>query len=157
MKFQRASAPVLLAALVLPAAAPALSQTTQAPAQQTAQPKPADPVAEALRNRGEAYHRAPDSAQTPEELRTTSALNAEIIGQNDLAEMEERSRLADYAKAQAGYQAELERVEAERRRIAEETDRQDARYQAEREAHARARADWEACVAGDRTRCTTPK
>lgn len=156
MKFQRASAPVLLAALVLSAAAPALSQTPS-PQTPAPHPKPADPVAEALRNRGEAYHRAPDSAQTPEELRTTSALNAEIIDQNDLAEMEERSRLADYAKVQASYQAELERVEAERRRIAEETDQQAARYQAEREAHARARADWEACAAGDRTRCTTPQ
>lgn len=152
MKFQPSSAPALMACLALSVAAPAFAQSKTAP-----QPQEADPVAEALRNRGEAYRRAPDSAQTPEELRTTSALNAEIMDQNDLAEMEERARLSDYAKAQAEYQAELERVEAERLRIALEADEQEARYKAERDAHARARADWEACVAGDRTRCTTPR
>lgn len=148
MKFHRSYAPVLLVALALSATSPALAQS--------AQPK-ADPVADALRDRGEAYRRAPDTAQTPEELRATSALNAEIMDQNDLAEMEERARLADYAKAQAEYQAELQRVEAERLRIAVEAEEQEARYKAEQEAHARVRADWEACVAGDGSRCTPPR
>lgn len=125
-------------------AAPVLAQS--APVQN-------DPVADALRQRGEANRQAPDSAQTPEEQRTTSALNAEILDQNDLAEMEERARLADYAKAQAEYQAELERVAAENARIAREAELHEARYKAEMEAHARARADWEACTAGDRSRC----
>lgn len=130
-------------ALGLMASSSALAQTAA----------PSDPVADALRQRGEANRQAPDSVQTPEEQRTTSALNAEILDQNDLAEMEERARLADYAKAQADYQAELERVAAENERIARETAEHEARYKAEMEAHARARADWEACNAGDRSRC----
>ena len=130
-------------ALGLLAAAPVLAQSnTQS-----------DPVADALRQRGEANRQAPDSVQTPEEQRTTSALNAEILDQNDLAEMEERSRLSDYARAQAEYQAELERVAAENERIAREAAEHQARYQTEMAAHARARADWEACTAGDRSRC----
>ncbi len=130
-------------ALGLMASSSALAQTAA----------PSDPVADALRQRGEANRQAPDSVQTPEEQRTTSALNAEILDQNDLAEMEERARLADYAKAQADYLAELERVAAENERIARETAEHEARYKAEMEAHARARADWEACNAGDRSRC----
>ena len=130
-------------ALGLMASSSALAQTAA----------PSDPVADDLRQRGEANRQAPDSVQTPEEQRTTSALNAEILDQNDLAEMEERARLADYAKAQANYQAELERVAAENERIARETAEHEARYKAEMEAHARARADWEACNAGDRSRC----
>ena len=149
MKFQRSVAAAAMASFALTLGLPALAQTTA--------PKSADPVADAIRDQGEAYRRAPDSAQTPEELRVTSALNAEIMDQNDLAEMEERARLAAYAKAQADYQAELQRVEAERLRIAVAAEEQEARYAAEREAHARARADWEACVAGDKTRCVTPR
>jgi len=138
-------------ALGLMASSSALAQTAAQTGAQAA--APSDPVADALRQRGEANRQAPDSVQTPEEQRTTSALNAEILDQNDLAEMEERARLADYAKAQADYQAELERVAAENERIARETAEHEARYKAEMEAHARARADWEACNAGDRSRC----
>lgn len=147
MMFQRSVVATAVASFALTLALPAMAQNATA--------KPADPVAEAIRDQGEAYRRAPDSAQTPEELRVTSALNAEIMDQNDLAEMEERARLAAYAKAQAEYQAELQRVEAERLRIAVEAEEQEARYAAERAAHERARADWEACVAGDKTRCVT--
>lgn len=139
-----------LKSLVAASLALGLMASSSALAQTAAQ---SDPVADALRQRGEANRQAPDSVQTPEEQRTTSALNAEILDQNDLAEMEERARLADYAKAQADYQAELERVAAENERIARETAEHQARYKAEMEAHARARADWEACNAGDRSRC----
>ncbi|WP_312127018.1 cell wall hydrolase [Brevundimonas sp.] len=139
-----------LKSLVAASLALGLMASSSALAQTAAQ---SDPVADALRQRGEANRQAPDSVQTPEEQRTTSALNAEILDQNDLAEMEERARLADYAKAQADYQAELERVAAENERIAREAAEHQARYQAEMEAHARARADWEACNAGDRSRC----
>lgn len=147
-----------LKSLVAASLALGLMASSSALAQTAAQ---SDPVADALRQRGEANRQAPDSVQTPEEQRTTSALNAEILDQNDLAEMEERARLADYAKAQADYQAELERVAAENERIARETAEHEARYKAEMEArykaemeaHARARADWEACNAGDRSRC----
>lgn len=138
---------ILCSALVLGLAAPAA-------AQKVAPPQSADPVAQALRERGEAYHRADDAKQDPQEQRTTNALNAEILDQNDLAEMRDRANQAEYAKAEAEYQAELARVEAERLRIEAETAQHQARYQAEQERYARARADWEACTKGDRSRCT---
>ena len=147
--FQRAIAPAFVAAVSLGLSTLAIAQT--------ASPKPADPVADAIRAQEDASHSAADNKQTPEELRTTSALNAEILDQNDLAEMEERSRLNAYANAQREYQAELARVEAERLRIAIEAEEHEARYKAEQDAYARARADWEACRDGDRTRCIVPR
>lgn len=113
----------------------------------------ADPVAEALRERGEAYHRAPDEKQDPQEQRVTNALNAEILDQNDLAEMEDRANQAEHAKAEADYQAELARVAEERARIAREAAANEAAYADRMAQYERDRADWQACVAGDRTRC----
>lgn len=139
---------MLCSALVLALAAPAVAQNA-AP-----QDTKTDHVAQAMRDRGEAYHRADDSKQDPQEQRTTNALNAEILDQNDLAEMRDRANQAAYAKAQAEYQDELDRVEAERMLIEQENARNQARYQAEQERYARARADWEACTKGDRSRCT---
>ena len=118
---------ILCSALVLGLAAPAA-------AQKAAPPQSADPVAQALRERGEAYHRADDAKQDPQEQRTTNALNAEILDQNDLAEMRDRANQAEYAKAEAEYQAELARVEAERLRI-------EAQVQAEEAARLRAQAE----------------
>lgn len=114
---------------------------------------PSDPVAELLRRQGERYHHAPDSAQDPDELRRTQALNAEIVAQNDLAENEDRANAAAYAREQARYQAELEAAEAERLR--HESDLRTAiRAQADYE---RQMAEWQATVAacerGDRARC----
>lgn len=147
--FQRAIAPAIVAAVTLGLSSVAIAQS--------AAPKAADPVADAIRAQEDPTLSASDSKQNPEEQRTTSALNAEILDQNDLAEMEERARLNSYANAQSEYQAELARVEAERLRIAIEAEEHEARYKAEQDAYARARADWEACRDGDRSRCVIPR
>lgn len=114
---------------------------------------PVDPVADAMRDRGEGYRRAPDEKQDPQELRTTSALNAEITEQNDLAELEDRANQAAFVKAQANYQEELDLMELETRRIEAETAAKKAAYEAELAAYERAQADWRACVGGDKARC----
>ncbi len=145
-----------LTALAVALAAPvALAQTSDKAAKPpvSAQTAPADPVADLLRRQGERYHRAPDSAQNPDELRQTQALNAEIVAQNDLAENEDRANAAAYAREQARYQAELEAAEAERLRH-----EADLRAAAEAQAlYQRQMADWQATVAacgrGDRVRC----
>jgi hypothetical protein len=68
---------------------------------QRALPDPNDPAAREalLRARGEAYHRADDSRQTEEELRTTRALNAEIAAQNSLADKADAAAQLDYEAA----------------------------------------------------------
>ena len=143
---------VLLAAFLSALmAAPSPAQTPK-PAQ-PAQATPSDPVADLLRSQGERYHRAPDTAQDPDELRRTQALNNEITAQNDLAENEDRANAAAHAKAQAQYQAELEAAEIERQRH-----EADLRTAAEAQAaYERQMADWRATVAacerGDRSRC----
>lgn len=142
---------LLAAALSALLAAPALAQTTQQP--QPAPSASSDPVADLLRRQGERYHRAPDSAQNPDELRQTQALNAEIAAQNDLAENEDRANAAANAEAQARYQMELEAAEADRLRH-----ESDLRTAAEAQAaYERQMADWRATVAacerGDRVRC----
>ena len=136
-------------------AAPTLAQTPT-----PAKPAPAassDPVGDLMRRQGERYHRAPDSAQNPDELRRTQALNDEIVAQNDLAENEDRANAAAHAKAQARYQTELEAAEAEAR-AARERHEADLRTAAEAQAaYERQMADWRATVAacerGDRARC----
>ncbi|WP_292052321.1 MULTISPECIES: cell wall hydrolase [unclassified Brevundimonas] len=121
-------------------------------------PAQSDPVADAMRARGEAYRRGSDEVQDPEEMRTTSALNAEILEQNDLAELQDRANQRAHAKAQAEYQEELDLMEMETRRIEQEAAAREAAYKAELAAYERAQADWRACVGGDKTRCaTTPQ
>ena len=142
---------LLAAALSAFLAAPSLAQTPTPP--KPAQAASSDPVADLLRSQGEGYHRAPDSAQDPDELRRTQALNAEITAQNDLAENEDRANIAAQAQVQARYQAELEAAEADR-----------ARHESNLRTAAEAQtlydlqmADWRATVAacerGDRARC----
>jgi hypothetical protein len=107
-------------------------------------------------NDGEAYHRAEDSEQTPEELRTTRALNDEIASRNQLAENQEQADRAKHeAAVTAATQAQLAYEEDLRRAAAAQTawEAEQARWQAER---ARWEADVRACNAGDRTRCSTP-
>ena len=142
-----------LAALTVALVAPAVLAQTAATPPVSVQAAPGDPVADLLRRQGERYHRAPDSAQDPDELRQTQALNAEITAQNDLAENEDRANAAAHAKAQARYQSELEAAEAERLRY-----ESDLRTAAEAKAlYERQMADWQATVAacerGDRARC----
>lgn len=115
-------------------------------------------------NDGEAYHRAPDSAQDPTEVRTTQALNDEIASRNQLAENQEQADQAAFEAERAKYeetvtqstQAQLAYEEDVRRSNAAQADWQaeQARWQAER---ARWEADVRACRAGDRTRCAPPR
>ena len=136
-------------------AAPTLAQTPT-----PAKPAPAassDPVGDLMRRQGERYHRAPDSAQNPDELRRTQALNDEIVAQNDLAENEDRTNQAAYAEAQRRYQAEVAQSDAQARAAREQ---HEADLRAAAEAQARydgEMADWRATVAacerGDRARC----
>ena len=104
---------------------------------------------------GEAYRRADDAQQDPEELRVTQALNAEIASRNTLAENQERADRARYeetvtasTQAQLAYEEEVRRSRAAQG----EWEAEQARWQAE---HARWEADVRACEAGDRTRCST--
>lgn len=145
------------AALVLPSALALALLAGSAYAQnQTSGPTPKDPVAEMLA-KGERYRRAPDSAQDPDELRRTQALNAEIAAQNDLAENEDRANQAAQAQAQRRWQAEMERNQADAR-VARERHEADLRAAEEAQArYERDMADWRATVAacerGDRARC----
>jgi len=149
--FRPCGAALLIAALSVLLAAPAQSRSPL-PAQ-TAPAAASDPVADLLRSQGERYHRAPDSAQDPDELRRTQALNAEITAQNDLAENEDRANAAAQTEAQRRYQSALEAADADRQRY-----EADLRTAAEAKAvHDRQMADWQATVAacerGDRARC----
>lgn len=130
---------------------------SQGQSQTRPQPAPKDPVAEMLLSKGERYHRAPDSAQDPDELRQTQALNAEIVAQNDLAENEDRANQAAQAEAQRRWQAEVEQTEALARA---DRERHEADLRAADEAQARYErdmADWRAtaaaCQRGDTARC----
>ena len=143
--------PIAAALVASLLASPVMAQDTKT----ASAPVQKDAIAEALRERGEAYRRASDEKQDETELRTTTALNAEILDQNDLAEMQDRANQAAFARAQQEYQAELARVEAERLRIERENAETQERYRLQMEAHVRARADWEACVAGNTARCQT--
>ena len=131
--------------LVLLGAAPALAQTAPAPGY--------DPVAELLRARGEAYHRAPDSEQNPEEVRTTRALNDEIAARDALADNQERADREASEADEARYRSERTAADADRARYEENVRAsEEARRRYELEL-----ADWratvEACQRGDRVRC----
>lgn len=146
-----------LAALAAPAGAQSTAPRADQPQTQTqTQTQARDHVAEMLA-KGERYRRAPDSAQDPDELRRTQALNAEIVAQNDLAENEDRANQTAQAEAQRRWQAELDQTEADARAARE---RHEADLRAAGEAQARydrEMADWRATVAacerGDRARC----
>lgn len=104
-------------------------------------------------NDGEAYHRADDARQDLAEVRTTRALNDEIVSRNQLAENQER---AD----RNAYEATVARATRERLAYEEAARQADAarrQWEVERDAAERARgqyaADLLACRAGDRARC----
>lgn len=133
------------------------SAYAQSQSQTRPQPAPKDPVAKMLLSKGERYHRAPDSAQDPDELRQTQALNAEIVAQNDLAENEDRANQSAQAEAQRRWQAEVDQTEAQARA---DRERHEADLRAADEAQARYErdmADWRAaaaaCQRGDTARC----
>lgn len=106
-----------------------------------------------LQARGEAYHRAPDSAQTEEELRATRILNDEITARNDLADRADEASRLEYDAAFARYQVELRRTQERARADAEATraaqDQYDRDYAAWRDLVMR-------CQAGQRAACATP-
>lgn len=108
-------------------------------------------------NDGEAYHRAPDSAQDPTELRTTQALNNEIAAQNDLAAGIERAEQEKHEAAVA--QSTADRLAYEE--SVRQSDAAQQRWQAEQSRWQADRARWEAdvraCEAGDQTRCAAPR
>lgn len=143
---------------LLGAAAPALAAPQQTPdpyRDQRVLPDPNDPKArEALEQaRGEAYHRADDSKQTEEELRTTRALNAEIAAQNELADRSDEAARLEYDAALARHQIEVRRIQEETRAAAEAT-------RAAQEQYDRDYAAWRErvrlCQSGVRTACATP-
>ena len=153
MNVPRPHRTVLFAAALSLLSAPVTAQTKPSPPEGV-QSAASDPVADLLRRQGERYHRAPDTAQDPDELRRTQALNDEITAQNNLAESEDRANAIAQAELQARYQAELEAADAERQRY-----ESDLRTAAETQAaYERQMADWRATVAacerGDRARCT---
>jgi hypothetical protein len=106
-----------------------------------------------LEARGEAYHRAPDSQQTAEELARTEALNAEIAARNAAAEAEEARSEAAYDEARALWEAETAKAETARLNHEEQV----RAAQAAQAQHQRDMAAWEAqvraCRAGDRSAC----
>ena len=105
-----------------------------------APPVSADPVSDLLRQRGETYRRAGDERQDPEEVRTTSALNAEIAAQNALADNADAAANADYDAVQRRYQDEAAAAEAARLRYEDES----RAAEAARVRYEQDRAVWEA-------------
>jgi len=131
----------LAVGVALLGAAPVLAQTAP------------DPVEELLRARGESYHRAPDAAQDPAEVRVTRALNDEIAARDALAENQERADREAADAAQASYEREVAAADANRARYEEDLRAaEEARRRYDLEI-----ADWratvEACRRGDRARC----
>ncbi|WP_299176391.1 hypothetical protein [uncultured Brevundimonas sp.] len=141
---------------VLLAASPVQAGSQESPdpyRDQRALLDPNDPAArEAMeRARGEAYHRADDSKQTEEELRTTRALNTEIAAQNALADKADAAAQLDYEAALARHQIEVRQTEEQARAAAEATraaqDQYDRDYAAWRE-------QVRLCQSGFREACT---
>ena len=118
-------------------------------------PNPADPAARdaILKARGETYHRAPDEQQTEEALRTTRALNDEIVAQNALAAKQDEAAQLDHDAAVLRHRIETERLETERQIAADAA-------RAAREQYDRDYAAWEAradaCRGGQRAACAPP-
>jgi hypothetical protein len=106
-----------------------------------------------LRARGEAYHRAPDSAQTEEELRVTRALNAETAAQSALADKADEAARLDYQAALARHQIEAQQSQ-ERARAAAQAVR------AAQDQYDRDYAAWlesvRLCRSGVRAACAAP-
>ncbi len=146
------------AAALMLAAAPVVAQSGKpAPAPrstpqstpQAAQPTPGSE--EWLRQRGETYSAAPDSEQVPEEVATTSKLNAGVAAEAEAAERSD-------AQAQAAFEAESERWRQDASRAGTARAQWEADVAAANAAQAqweRERAAWEAeaaaCRASRRT------
>jgi len=115
----------------------------------------------ALRAKGEAYHRAPDSEQIPAEVAETARLNAAIVAANNQAAAQEEADRTEFLEAQVRHQAQVDAA-AEAHASAEMQHEAEVEMSAEARArHAQAMADWRAtvaaCEAGDDTRCEAGK
>ena len=105
---------------------------------------------------GMADRQAPDSAQDPQELRITRALNAEIASRNALAENQEQADRAAFERERARHEEEVMRATRDRLAHEEAVRQAEAarrRWEADR---ARWEADVRACEAGDRRFCARP-
>ena len=142
-----------MAALML-AAAPAVAQTAKPVAEPQAT-APAPGSDEWLRQRGETYHSAPESAQDPAEISATAKLNESIAARNAAAEQAE-------AADQARFDSETQRWQADSARSSTARVQWESDVAAANAAQAqweRDRAAWEremaACRAAGR-RCALP-
>ncbi|MDP3403995.1 MAG: cell wall hydrolase [Brevundimonas sp.] len=146
---------VLLVAGATQAQSPARQATPPDPVAALLPPAPAPAKPAPAVNDGEAWHRAPDEQQDPEELRVTRALNDEILQRNLLAENQERADRAAFEAERARHEAEVTR--ARQAQLAYEAALREAEAAQRRWAADRAQweADIRACEAGDRTRCPT--
>lgn len=114
-----------------------------------------DPVGALLNTQADARVQTTVAAdQDPAEVRTTQALNAEIVAQNNLAASQEQADQDSYVAAQAQTQAAVQT----------EVSADQARYEADQAAYLEvqaryeaAMADWRAtaaaCQRGDSRRC----
>lgn len=146
-----------IAALTL-AVAPAMAQTAPQAAKPAAEPQAAAPAPgsdEWLRQRGETYHSAPESAQDPAEVSATAKLNESIATRNAAAEQAE-------AADQARFDSETQRWQADSARSSTARVQWESDVAAANAAQAqweRDRAAWEremaACRAAGR-RCVMP-
>lgn len=155
---------VLMAATSLAAPAHALIQTApqggayaapDAYRDQRALPDPSDPASRdaLLRARGEAYHRADDSKQTEEELRTTRALNDEIAARNALADQADAAARLDYEAALARREIEVRQNEEQARAAALATRAAQEQYDRD---YAAWREQVRLCQSGVRSACAAP-
>lgn len=147
------------AAVLLLAAAPAVSQTTppRVPAQKTSpqiSPQTSDPAAaspipgsdEWLRLRDESYTARTDAEPDPAEVAATASLNAGITARNADAERREAEGLAAFEAENARWRAETARLETQRAQWESDA----AAAAAARARYERERAAWEAEMAACR-------
>lgn len=153
-----AAAPARPAAPRPAAPRPAIAPPPKAPATPPAAPTAAAPAetAPALAP-GEAYHRADDAQQTPEELRITRALNDEITARNTLIENQEQADRRAYEAARAQYDRERAAEAEVARSDKEQYDRAARAAEEAQRRYELALRDWQATVAacqrGDTARC----
>ncbi|MDQ1154600.1 hypothetical protein [Brevundimonas sp. SORGH_AS_0993] len=118
-------------------------------------PDPSDPASRdaVLKARGEAYHHAPDSQQTPEELAETRRLNDRIAAANAAADRADAAARLDYDAALARYQIEVRRNAEQAQAAAQATRAAQERYDRD---YAAWREQVRLCQSGVRSACAAP-
>lgn len=162
---QRLLIPALCAFTLLAAPVAGLAGT---PPQETGQEmgQTADPVAELLRQKtgddaleqkGETYHRAPDAEQDPAEMAETDRLNTDIAARNFEADQIDASARSVVASDEDAYSARMAAYDAEVARINADNATREEAAAMDRDRYAKEMADWRATVAacnrGDTVRC----